>query len=55
MMQVSASGRSFVKTRYFFKAGELPQNYSQVACHALAPALPCPALPCPALPCPAVM
>ena len=32
MIQVSAGGRTFVKTRYFFKAGELPHNYHQVAC-----------------------
>ena len=31
MVQVSASGRTFVKTRYFFKAGDLPHNYHQVA------------------------
>ena len=30
MVQVSTDGRSYVKTQYFFKAGELPDNYHQV-------------------------
>ena len=34
MVQVSNGGRMFVKTRYFFKAGELPHNYHQVSCTA---------------------
>ena len=29
-VQVSTGGRSYVKTQYFFKPGQLPDNYHQV-------------------------
>lgn len=34
-LQVCTGGRTFLKTEFFFKPGELPDNYHQVhpACH----------------------